>query len=133
MNEIIVTVVSVFVILGVFLGLAKWIIYLTVKPIWVTLATTTDELKTVRAENADLKAQMATTTANNKVLVTESMADVVGQITAMSGHYAEARAENAASVSAIRLKLAEEYTTKNDLEREFDICRNRTRCGDSNQ
>jgi predicted nuclease with TOPRIM domain len=135
--EVVSIIVGLFVVLGVFLALAKWIMYLTIKPIWEKLKDLDAENKALRKENGELaltvKEQKSETTnkltvagAENRAIVSQSMTEVVGEVANVSKHYSEFQQQIEALISALRLELAKDYVMTKDLEREFEICRKTT-------
>jgi hypothetical protein len=124
--EVVSIVVGLFVILGVFLALAKWIMWLTVKPIWEKLKELSSENKELRNANNTLKTQLEVASANNRTLVSQSMVEVIQEVGTVSTHYAEFRREMENRFSTLELDLAKKHVTKEDLEREFEICRKTT-------
>jgi hypothetical protein len=135
--EVVAIVVGLFIVLGVFLALAKWIMYLTIKPIWEKLKTLEVENKTLRDSNTELgtalqKQETNTTTrlavagAENQALVAQSMVEIVGEVANVSKHYSEFQKEIEGLISSLKLELAKDYVTAEKLEREFEICRKTT-------
>lgn len=135
--EVVSIVVGLFVVLGVFLGLGKWIMYLTTKPIWEKLKSLDNENRTLRDENNELKTkvgnyevamknQLDVAAAENRALVSQSMVEVVGEVASVSNHYSEFQKQIESQISAMKLELVKDYVTSEGLQREFDICRKTT-------
>lgn len=124
--EIVSIIVGLFVVLGVFLALAKWIMYLTVKPIWAKLDELSADSKSLRDSSSELSRKIEVASADNKTLVSQSMVDVVQEVGRVSTHYSDFRQEMENRFAAVKLDLAQNHVTKNELERELMICRKTT-------
>lgn len=124
-----VVIVGMFAILGVFLALAKWIMYLTIKPIWGKFHTLERESKELREQNDKLRSGIELAAAQNRALVSQSMTEVVNQVAEVSKHYVTFQNELEQRFAAVNLDLVKSYITKKDLERELEICRKTTHVG----
>jgi hypothetical protein len=128
-SEMIAVVVGIFVIAGVVFGLAKWIVYLTVKPIWKAKDGIDGQVKELFDRVNALENSAGVDRLQTRNMVTEAMSDMVQQVADLSGRYYQFHEEHEKAVAELRLTLSNNYVNNDKLERELKICRTTTHCG----
>lgn len=127
--DVVTLVVGLFVVMSVFLGLAKWLTHLTMKPVWEKLKEHESDKKELTAKVSRLETELQETRTANEALLRQSMTDVMNEIANVSDRYAQFRQEVNGHLSGLRLDLAENYVNTEQLAREFKICRETTHGG----